>query len=375
MVRKLATHRTIDQIKEHPNADAIEIAVIDGWQCIVKKDEFAVGDSCLYLEIDSFLPADDPRFAFLTKSGVKKDVSGRERIRLRTVRLRGEMSQGLALPWSMFPELHDLDDVETVDLAEMINIIKYERPEPKTTDAVGSFPWCIPKTDAERIQNLWGTWKDIHRDTMFVPTLKLDGSSCTVALFDSDFSDFWKTEGPDDTRNGIRIEDNQQIQTGEITVCSRNLRLKNDIQSHFWTAAFGGALDALKVHHENGGSSIAIQGEVIGPGIQKNNEKLTNFQFRVFDIYDIARQRYYPWYEVVNFCLEHDLYNVGIVEGALLPFQEFDTIEELLAFSDGPSLTRDVRREGIVWKSIGLKNNEIVQFKAISNEWLLSGND
>lgn len=103
--RRLVTVRKINAINPIPNADAIEVATIDGWNVVIKKGEFAVGDYCMFFEIDSFLPANDGRFAFLAGKGTKTDENGVERIRLRTIKLRGQISQGLALPISAFYEI------------------------------------------------------------------------------------------------------------------------------------------------------------------------------------------------------------------------------------------------------------------------------
>src|SRR5690554_606420 len=144
MTRKLVSIRKIDYISPIEGADFIEMASVDGWTLVVKKGEFSVGDPCIYFEIDSFLPASDPRFAFLAKSGVKTDESGMERIRLKTMKLRGTISQGLALP------LHQFEEVtghEEEDLSDLLNVIKYERPEPKVANAAGNFPSYLRKTD------------------------------------------------------------------------------------------------------------------------------------------------------------------------------------------------------------------------------------
>lgn len=341
MSRSLVTKRIVKDVIEHSNADALEIAMIDGWNVITKKGEFSKGDSCIFFEIDSWLPADDERFDFLIKTGVKKDPSGRERIRLRTVKLRGELSQGLVLPIHLFPELDRTEEGE--DLSDYLEVIKFERPEPKTTDALGNFPESIPKTDAERIQNLWDTsFAHKHKNTKFVPTLKLDGSSCTVYHKD-----------------------------GHVGVCSRNLELKEDPGSHFWKAVEGPVLGFVEDMKELG-MNVAVQGEVIGPGIQGNKEKTTSFQFHVFNIFDIDDQRYHEWDDVVDMCDTYHLLCVPVVGSECFPFSDFESLDEILAYADGPSMNAS-HREGIVWKSVGVGG--LVQFKTISNKWLLKKGD
>ena len=98
--RRLVSVRKIDAIEDIPNADLIKVAVIGGWKVVVKAGEFQPSDLCVFFEIDSFLPADDSRYEFLLKN--KTTWMGKEGIRLRTIRLRKQLSQGLALPISSF---------------------------------------------------------------------------------------------------------------------------------------------------------------------------------------------------------------------------------------------------------------------------------
>lgn len=367
MARKLVTRRVISDVYEHPNADALELARIDGWQVVVRKGEFVRGDACCFFEIDSWLPVDDERFEFLAKSGVTKEPSGRERIRLRTVKLRKQLSQGLALPWELFPELHQLPELEGVDLSEHLDVIKYERPEPQDTDAVGHFPDCIPKSDEERIQNVWDEFSTEYKDVQFIPTLKLDGSSCTVAYFGLNMDEYWKNEDSYDD-----FLENTGTKIGEVAVCTKKLQLKYDESSHYWKAVLSsGAVDAvIELGHIG---NFAIQGEVMGPGIQGNKEKFNNFQFYAFALFDIDRQVYVEWSQA-----KKQLEGLGVqcvpdlIIMATEPFKAFDTLDDLLKFSDGPSINAK-HREGIVWKSVGIEDQ--VSFKAISNKYLLKGGD
>lgn len=104
--RKLATIRVVDEILSIADADAIELARFGGWQCVIKKGELKAGERAMYFEIDSMLPASDSRFAFLERQGTK-DIAGIRYYRLKTMRMRGQLSQGLALPASLFPEITD----------------------------------------------------------------------------------------------------------------------------------------------------------------------------------------------------------------------------------------------------------------------------
>lgn len=365
MKRKLVTIRHINDLERIDGADMIESAIIDGWNVVVKKGEFEVGDPCLFFEIDSFLPADDPRFEFLKKGGTKKDEAGEERIRLKTVKLRKTLSQGLALPLSSFPEF-DGNEVDT-DLSDNIGVIKYERPEPQVANAAGNFPEYLQRTDEERIQNLWGEWKDKYRDVLFIPTLKLDGSSCTVAYLDNSVQEYWPEEKEGEEQKSVHIGIHRLI------LCSRNLMLKHDPNSHFWKAYYNSELeDKMADMWRSLGRPFAISGEVCGPGIQGNKEKFLDYKFYAFNLFDIKQQEYVSFEKSLELFQEFDIPHVPLLGERMRPFVEFDGVNDILAFSEGESINAKIR-EGIVWKSIGLDTP--LSFKSISNKFLMKSEE
>lgn len=335
--RKLATIRRVDDINSIPNADAIEVATIGGWKVVVKKGEYAVGDLCIYLEIDSWVPHDIA--PFLSKGKEPREFEGIKGERLRTIKLKGQVSQGLVLP------LKDLENYQNYgegeDLTAKLTILKWEKPiDPRLAGQVkGNFPSFIPKTNEERIQNLSDQMWHLTTERYEV-TEKLDGSSMTV---------YYHTG------------------TGVFGVCSRNLELKlEDTGNAFVKTALENEL-ATKLISLN--RSLAIQGELIGPSIQGNPYGLNKLSYFVYKIWDIDKQEYMPSEErrmlVENhFRLDH----VPLINAR----KEIDgfTIEDLLEMAEGPSQLNDkVQREGLVFKSEGNS------FKAISNVWLLAGND
>lgn len=329
MIRKLASIRQCTALQAIPGADAIQVAVVDGWTCVVKIGEIEVGQKGVYFEIDSFLPVDDTRFEFLRKSSLRK-MGDQEGFRLRTIRLRGQLSQGLFLPLHLFPEVDAAEPVGT-DLTARLRVDKYEPPIPAdlTGKVIGPFPGFIPKTDEERVQNLleaWAGWQGLS----FIVTEKLDGTSFTAYQ-----------------RNG------------HFGVCSRNWELSDEDPNSYWKVAVEQDLPA-KLGRQN----LAIQGEMIGEGIQKNSYKLRGQHLFVFHVFDIDARRFYDYEETLAFCQKNDLQIVPLLDANFKLPAEVNT---LLQMADGPSvLQAKAKREGLVLRSADRK----ISFKAISNAFL-----
>lgn len=349
--RKLASIRRITEIRPIEGADNIELAIVDGWQCVVKKDEFKPNGFCVYFEIDSFLPIIE-EFEFLRKSSYKK-MGDKEGFRLKTIKLRGQISQGLIVPmfafgWAIDSSLTLLDIYENkekyigTDLTEALGIIKYDPPIPACLSGImkGEFPSFIRKTDQERVQNIWDDIKDCEEK--FEVTVKLDGTSCTYYLKD-----------------------------GVFGVCSRNLELVEDDNNTLWKIAKENEIEEILRAR---GKNLALQGEVIGEGIQNNHERLIGQQFYLFDIWDIDNQKYFTPRERHKFCNDafcviRKMHQVPILEGYFndgIKLDKFKTIDDILAFANGESFNVSTR-EGVVLKSM----TSGLSFKVISNEYLL----
>ncbi len=329
MIRKLASIRQCTELQAIPGADAIQVAVVDGWTCVVKIGDIQVGQKGVYFEIDSFLPVDDPRFEFLRKSSLRK-MGDAEGFRLRTIRLRGQLSQGLFMPLHLFPEVNPAEPVGT-DLTERLRVGKYEPPIPAdlTGKVIGPFPGFIPKTDEERVQNLleeFTAWQGLS----FVVTEKLDGTSFTAYQ-----------------RNG------------HFGICSRNWELSDEDPNSYWKVA-----TETQLQQKLGRQNLAIQGEMIGEGIQKNIYKLRGQHLFVFHVFDIDQHRFYDYEETLDFCRKNGLQIVPLISA---DFQLPPKVEELLRMADGPSILNEkAGREGLVLRSADRK----ISFKAISNAFL-----
>ena len=344
-IRKLASIAEITYIKPIEGADAIECAIVNGgWPVVVKKGEYQVGDVAIYLEIDSWVPHE--LAPFLSKGQEPREYNGVKGERLRTVKLRGQISQGLLLPI----DLTFFRDPGT-DVTQTLGIQKWEPPIPAQLQGTmkGNFPHFIPKTDQERCQNLRKEIFEKHKGEIYEVTTKLDGSSMTVYVKD-----------------------------GEIGVCSRNIDLKETEGNSFWKAAREqNIVDALLEISKDKGEEYAIQGELIGEGIQGNPEKLKGQRFYLFDIYSITESRYllanerYSILDSMNNLYGADVEHVPLIDGFYRVDKECDTIDELLEFAEGPSLNSQTKREGLVFKSL----SSDFTFKAIANSYLLKHKD
>lgn len=333
-MRKLATIRKIDEIRPIEGADAIECAVVGGWIVVVKKNEFEVGEKALYIEIDSWVPT---RLApFLSKGQEPREYNGVKGERLRTVKLRGQLSQGLLLP---FPEVGE----EGQDLSELLGIQKWEAPVPAQLagQVRGNFPTAVPKTDQERVQNITrelAVW--MEAGDQWEVTEKLDGSSCTFFL-DAE---------------------------GELHVCSRNLDLKFDENNSFWKMAV--KYDVREKMVAAGLLNFAIQGELIGEGVQGNPYNIKGQDFYVFDMYSVGAGKYVVPTERHRIANELGLNHVPVVAhtASLVDTLGLDHVNKVLQFAEAKSaLNQKTEREGVVFKHVTGQ----ASFKAISNAFLL----
>jgi len=357
-MRKLASIREIKAIKPIEGADLIECAIIDGWECVVaKKDNFSVGDKIIYIEIDSIVP-EKPEFEFLRE----------RKFRVRTIKLRKQISQGLVLPTSFLPEgEYNVGD----DVTDILGITKYD-PEAEQERANADrtvnrqknpvvkflmrfkwfrqiyvkpkkelFPAWIVKTDEERIQNKPEMFEGERKlGTEFSVTEKLDGQSATFFL--------------------ERIRKNKF----EFGVCSRNMRLPRPDNSSWWSVAKQiDAENVLKSLTGYANNRIVLQGEIIGEGIQGNKYKVKGYDFYAFNL--ILNGTKIPTGMMEIFLEQYNIKTVPLLENK---FTLTDDIPSLVEYAKGKSAIANVQREGVVMRNY-VRN---ISFKVINPEFLLA---
>lgn len=351
-MRKLVTVRKVDKILPIPKADFIELCIVGGWSCITKKGEFQTGDKGLFFEIDSWIPATDTRFEFLGKT---KSYNDREGWRIRTMKMRKVLSQGLLLPLTSFPELDFT--LKNVDYAEALNVEKWEITQAEQTamkagNPKGRFPAFIRKTDQERLQNL-AHYFEIHKDTEFEETKKLDGSSITMFNV-ADALPWYRLLVNKFMPNTFKAE--------RFGVCSRNLELKEG-ESDFWRAAIRHNM------HRDVPVGYAVQGELLGPKIQNNHEKVQDLEIHVYDIFNISEQRYCTTAERFTLMANHmpHVKHVPVIDHGIKIFQHCENFDEFQKRVTGISINPGTVSEGRVYKAM----DGSFSFKLISNEYLL----
>ncbi len=331
-MRKLASIQKILDIQPIPNADAIEVVTILGWKVVVKKDEFKIGDLCVYCEIDSLFP-DKPEFEFLRN----------KKFRIKTCRLRGQISQGIAFPMSILKSCGEFYE-EGIEVTDKLEIKKYE-PEIRginlSGDIQGSFPGYCSKTDEMRIQSFPEVINEFKGKDCYI-SVKVDGTSATYLRYGDDYY-----------------------------VCSRNLSFKfsekNENTAYFkmWHK-----YDIKRILEEEG--DIAIQGEVCGPGIQKNPMKLQEVELFVFNVYNIKEGKYLDYDDFIKFCKSWGLKTVPIIGKCKFDY----TIDQLIEMAKGKYEGTDHHREGIVIRPLINCYSQILgtklSIKIVNNDYLLT---
>jgi RNA ligase (TIGR02306 family) len=315
---KLASIEIIKELRPHSNADRLELATVLGWQTIVKKGEFAVGDRVVFIVIDTILP-DAPWSAFLKK--------GDSVIRLRTVKLRGEYSQGLVLPLSVLPEHMHTWQIGA-DVGGELGVTKYEKeiPAQLSGEAIGAFPaYIVSKTDEDNALSNPALVDHVLSQGPLTITQKLDGSSMTVVL--EVFGDC-----------GLRI----------AKVCSRNLELKETDANAFWKAARDLTLTGVNVN----GDHLILQGELMGPGIQGNQLELKKPQMFLYQARDMLGWK--PYHDLITLHVQLRCGLVPFVTHYSVPLFALpsETIPALIDIADSQVLPNGKPAEGIVVRPI-----------------------
>ncbi|WVS24516.1 RNA ligase [Pseudomonas phage Psxphi15] len=374
--RSLARVVLVDQLLPIEGADRIELALIGGWQVVVQKGLYEPAlTKAVYFEVDSLLDTERPYFADAANwsSKLLHNIDGRTHARVKTMKLRKQLSQGYMIPLAETGLNAQVGD----DLTKALGVVKYEKAEEASMNNTGGmgvktgtsalgFPKFIPKTDQTRVQNITNLYlKAVADGEEFEESFKLDGSSLTAFVRDG-------VAGVASRNVGFRMENEKRSFLSTLSrfidhVRNRGLRaakwervIKKDDNAFTQMATEAGLIEAIR----RDGRNLAIQGEMCGPSIQKNFEGLDKNTFFCYDVFLIDEQRYMLPAERIEFCTDQGVKHVPVnFTGPL----KAATVAEVLTRADGPSGLKGKFREGFVYKS----TTRDFSFKAISNAYLL----
>lgn len=381
MERSLAHIEKIEWIRPIDGADKIELCGVLGWQCVIaKKDGFRVGQSVIYIEIDSVVP-DIPQFEFLRD----------RKFRVRTIKLKGQLSQGLIIPIpeSLVIRAIGMDVTDTLGITKYLTPSEREEEDQITRRALNDknklkkfmmryswfrsiflsrnkksgFPYWVSKTDEERIQNIPHVLEQFADEMIYV-TEKIDGQSATfTGKMIPVFNGWLGTILP---------------KKFKFVVCSRNLTT-NDRGSLYWRVAKKYNLEQILKENPN----LTIQGEQNDTKVQGNKYGFREPMLHVFNIINHKKGYYYDSFEIHEFCEKYNLPVVPILGVAIRdsPFGDDlnytpclrhlgSTVPDIVEFSKGKSVIANIPREGVVIRCIK-GGKKILSFKCINPDFLL----
>ena len=374
--RKLASIQKIKAVKPIDGADRIECVQVLNWDCVVKKGEYNVGDMIVYFEIDSLLP-DIPSLNWLKGSSWSQKLN---KYKISTHKFKNQISQGLVVPISQVVEIYDqinpdyadvvlpeeiMNPTEGTDLTELLKIEKYEPPVSNgSLGEVINHEWYVPKTDEERIQvcaqDVLPKYVESEQDDWYA-SIKLDGTSCTVGLFD----DAFLIGG----RNQFYKDENMYTTT---------------VNKYFEN----GAKEKFENYKAINGIYVVFQGELCGPGIQGNKLGLKEKEWFIFNAFVSKTGKNGSYVKcdllyMLKLCEEFGVKHVPLIDYEdKFKFDKSktidETVEDLLKYVDNIKYRKYFEdaspnqiAEGVVFRT----EDMTYSFKVISNKFLLKGGE
>ena len=328
------TVEEIGRVWKHENADLLEMASLEGkaYDFVVGKGQFTAGDSVVYFPVDSVLPE-----GICSSLNLTGKLAGRDKNRVKTVRLRGNISQGVVCsPDQLAPAIpNDMQLKRGADLTELLGVTKYDPPViPSHWGNLKPLPMYVQAYDIESAQN----FTDIAEMLMDIPCYiseKLEGSHWSATLYAD----------------------------GDVAVCQRNYRIiPVEGGEHDWhkvlrtqglDETLRNMLDMLSKNQPI--QAITLRGEILGPGIQSNIYNLKHHNVRIFDI-EVNQEAI----EAAQFLEWTAAYGIEIVPvlGINVTLREWLNGQTLKAASNGTSALAERLREGVVIKPMQEQRDE-----------------
>ncbi len=325
---KVATIERITKLEKHPNADTLDVLTIGAWQVVAKQGQYKEGDLCVYIYPDSVVE-DRPIYDFLKN----------KHFRIKQIKLRGIVSNGLCLPIAEAISNASINDIglvfiggicipspEGFDVSGLVGAKHYEKEVPACLAGVcrSTFPSFMKKTDEDNLRSNIKVLAELQGKEVYISG-KLDGSSGTYYVKD-----------------------------GQFGVCSRNMDLLEDENNTFWKIA---RKYDLETKMKKFGFNIGIQGEVVGPGIQGNKLGLKEVEFGLFNVYDIDKQQHQGLETLVGTSFALDVPLVHIVYRGICKF----TIDELIKMANELKYPNGSPAEGIVIRPVEVTESAVLR--------------
>lgn len=343
-MRKLASIQRIWNIEPIEGADKIELASVLGWRCVVNKGQFNKMDLAVYFEVDSFLPIRE-EFEFLRNSSYRNSQILGEGFKLRTMKFKGQVSQGLLLPIAAFRELDKKVELGE-DVSELLKIRKWEVEERVTTGGTikGNLPPDIPHTDETRIQTEPRLIEEFKGIEYYISS-KMDGSSHSIGI---------DNEGVHVTGHNYEYKDDDSC---DFYIYLKKNDYINKIQEFY---------------SKNRMVLLTIQGEFCGPGIQSNPIKLIKPEWYVFTIRENGER--VGLNRMREICQELNLKTVPIEEIDYDLPNKYPSVESLLKRAEGFYETGSPKEGIVIRPTKPIYSNMIstsLSMKVVSNSYLL----
>ncbi|KAK3487506.1 uncharacterized protein B0T23DRAFT_208081 [Neurospora hispaniola] len=387
--RKLVTVRRVQKVDmgSHKFHDKV---VIDGWTVAAARHSVREGQLAIFIEPDALLPAVDEHYWQFSQAGNRTWIKGKEYFRVATKCLGSPkdprsqwVSQGLVLKLEDFPEINadvirkgrlamfEGEEIsqQLVDYSDMLGVTKWEPHGTTGPNGNGNvlvkIPSFIKRTDTERVQNCLNLFtKEKYKHIIYQETIKLDGSSMSVYFIPKTSKYFGSLHRPHPGSEAQTV-----LTLGRFGVCSKNIDLPYSKDCPYWKEALANNLPAILegLHQKNKNGTIAIQGELVGPGINGNHHSLpenSDPEFHVFSIWDIQNLKRWDPRVVKNFSDAHNLKHVKV-----MGYHKLHDIAE--SHEDLISLAEVRGGEGIVFKSCV----DGRWFKVLSPQWIVEQGD
>jgi len=313
---------TVTEVKTTKHEDCQALIIDNGWQVVVEKDAYQVGDQVTFIPAGSWIPS---TLVGLSESGEYKGVKGGY---LPVMKLAGEDSEGIVL------------SADKYDENQWARVWERDLPQEFQPESYRSYPTFIRKVEYPHAQDIPDLIFNEYHNQQFEITPRIDGIEMTVF-----------------------------VKGGRFGICSDRYWIDESTKDAFWKFAYDLNLPTPMVDYRD---QYAIHGTIAGKGIYQNHEKMNDRRFFVHDIYDIEsstfmtpKERYKIFSDLAESCNFH---HVDIFKQSIPLCEVALDMRQFVNYANGNSMTPYSKRKGLVFKSIDSEFG----FKIKSNNFCFS---